>query len=887
MSAGPTEQQLRARLKDVFEERADPGPIGVRVEARWAGPRALEVAGREVRVIDCPSVLAFREALTAAEGKNGPPAVLLYAGAERELGADATVRLHRRRLLPLDRWAAVKALFGARRLDPRLAHLATVADALIEVAPAGGYAPVASGYLDLGTVHAALMRHLLGFSVEEPDLGDLLRWARERGGRAALTGAEPELRAVLEARIVASVGPGARVIVDLLAGDEQPDPLAIAVVARALFAQTADAEARRTQREAAIRLESKIGGSPLAPEEGAALGRSAWRVVRAELDRHGGETVVPILDSADRLLAELKGEGVAWLSDLSLRGADRRLDATAAALEAALDDERTVAPAERAVDALEASLTTWLQPERLESVEMGLRLVRWLHRSADEEPVASLSAAAAGYTGAGGWVDRARAAIWNAQETGVAEAALSRVDTAVAQRREAENERFGVLAAEWMATGSSAAAPVPVERVLEEVVVPLAAHAPVLVVVLDGMSQAVRCELAEDLTSEQWFEVVPEVAGGERLAGLATVPSVTSRSRASLLAGRLLGGTQQAEKAAFSEHPGLRSRTAAGPPPVLFHKAELLGAAGSTLATDVRARVADGATRVVGTVINAIDDHLARGDQTHVRWSLETIRPLRPLLAAAREGGRLVVLLSDHGHVVERGTEVVSSSGGAERWRPVGGELRTGELEVSGPRVLEGGGSVVVPWSERFRYVGRRGGYHGGLTPQEMVVPIMVLAPALSPEIPGWMDALPDTPEWWRSVTAPGPPVPAAPPPPPPPGQQIDLFPEGPASASGWIAALLGSQAFVSRVRAAGRGAPDLDRLQRLLELLEERGGVAERDLVAQRLRLSPLRVPGFLSAAQRVLNVDGYEVLAAGSDEARLDRRLLARQFELTEGDR
>jgi hypothetical protein len=52
--------------------------------------------------------------------------------------------------------------------------------------------------------------------------------------------------------------------------------------------------------------------------------------------------------------------------------------------------------------------------------------------------------------------------------------------------------------------------------------------------------------------------------------------------------------------------------------------------------------VTDRAWRVVGVVINAIDDHLTRGDQIQVDWTLDSVLPLRQLLNVAAACGRTV-----------------------------------------------------------------------------------------------------------------------------------------------------------------------------------------------------------------------------------------------------
>ena len=55
---------------------------------------------------------------------------------------------------------------------------------------------------------------------------------------------------------------------------------------------------------------------------------------------------------------------------------------------------------------------------------------------------------------------------------------------------------------------------------------------------------------------------------------------------------------------------------------------------------------------------------------------------------------------------------------------------------------------MVVPWSERLRYGAKKNGYHGGVTPQEMLIPISMLWPKL--QVPEGFEELPvELPSWW------------------------------------------------------------------------------------------------------------------------------------------
>ena len=162
----------------------------------------------------------------------------------------------------------------------------------------------------------------------------------------------------------------------------------------------------------------------------------------------------------------------------------------------------------------------------------------------------------------------------------------------------------------------------------------------------------------------------------------------------------------------------------------LDYEMQMAGMNGA-MAPDVRTALADAQQRVVGVVYNAVDDHLKGSDQLHQRWALDQLRLLPSLLREAREARRVVVVTADHGHVLDDGTRALPHGVG-DRWRGPGQPATDDEVVLRGPRVLnpEGGQQVVCLWGERTRYANRRNGYHGGVAPQELVVPLSVFVPA-------------------------------------------------------------------------------------------------------------------------------------------------------------
>jgi len=298
--------------------------------------------------------------------------------------------------------------------------------------------------------------------------------------------------------------------------------------------------------------------------------------------------------------------------------------------------------------------------------------------------------------------------------------------------------------------------------------------------------------------------------------------------------------------------------------------------------------------RVVGVVINAVDDHLAKSEQLRLSWTVDQVHHLDALLYEAQVAQRAVVVTSDHGHILEAGSRRLAGSA-EERWRPYDERLAAEELIFEGPRVQQvtGLARVIAPWSEAVRYSHKKQGYHGGATPQEVLVPLAVLVPQHR-TLAGW-EALPDRePAWWSQGELPRAAVAtmparttrrarqAA-------ARQGTLFAEverrGPEEPRrDWIERLLSSQVFAAQRRVAGRRAPDDQCVRALLTTLAAHHDRLASRLLEQALGAPAFRLRGILAGAQRLLNVDGYQVLAvdAVAGTVTLHRQLLNTQFQL-----
>ena len=938
MTGIPSFAQILAQVESIRERYPDARAIGIRLPAldeAATGPPTLRIGAEELPVIRCRSVLALRERLVDLPA-DGPPLVVLTDLPATELGEDLRARLAHRRLFSIEAWQLVKERFKAQYVDPRLSERHEwAARALLDAEPEAGYAPVPSGFLDAETAWRRLFEALAGIPRGERDPEALLAWALDGDPVKRLAALPDAVRTGLAAAAEDSAGRTARAILEC-AGRLGRRAVSVGLVARVLF----DADGKGDERAARARgkLEALLGLDDLDAALARAWTAAAERVVRHRLAPPAaappGEARKPgppgaveaVLADADDLIRTLGAEDLAGRSAILRASLEQRLADLARELAAFVDGEGRELPdtlRDAAGRVLDHALAPG-EPRRADGVEMALRLCGWLaaRRHGDAAGPRRFGEAARGYAREGGFVDRARARLWDGDPSApVAEAYAALAQRADAARHQ-ENREFGTLLASWPGAGPHERSLLGVEAVLDRCVAPLARAQPVLLLVVDAMSMAVFRELEDDLLRRGWIELVADDAP-DRPVVVAALPTVTEVSRTSLLCGAVTSGNAAKEKNGFSRHDGLRSACTPGAPPVLFHKGDLREAGAAGVSPRVAEAVADPDRRVVGVVINAVDDHLAKGDQVRVPWTARHIRPLEELLEACRAGGRVVVLASDHGHVLERGTTLRDIAEAAERWRPATGTPADDEVLLQGPRVVAEGRRLLAPWSERVRFGMKKNGYHGGATPQEAVLPLGVFAlPETTGPLAGWREAGPDEPSWWRwRAEADAPPASAAPVPdgaadpaapvpdgaadpatagpgeprtppatrrPPPRGETGDLFaalePEPPRRPTTWIDRLFDTDLFAEQRRQAARTALPDERIRAILTALDARGGKLTGPALAESLGVPLFRLGGIVSALRRVLNVDGYPVLSVdeSSETVELNRDLLDAQFGL-----
>jgi hypothetical protein len=900
--AAPTFGQIRAQVANIRKRASDARVFGIYTNGRWTGQALQQFGGETYYIAQCDSMLAMRVALQEAMPE--ATATVLVTGLPPEhVESDILVRLARRKFYPIDNWQIVKELFQARHIDPRINDYAWIAERLVELAPVQGYPPVPSGVLDAETVWAILLERQLGLGIARPDLVDLLKWSMDAENCRRYQESSEGFRDAAQQWIVGSAGAAAGAVLECVRVNQQSEALPVGLALAVVYSDRAGGRLDR----AAGRMERYVGSARLEEAIAKRWSTAATEVVRLHLPdpKIRGEW----LQRAEQILEAVEAIDHAHLSLTSPRGFDQRLDQYGAALKAAIAGRASEVPASvrdtyRVV--MEHEQARWQrQSRRLERVEMSARLLRWLVRQQTTDSVtpASLAQAAQQHALWGGFVDWARNMLLGGEPGRELADAYVQLLSQVREVRERQNQHFGNLLRDWIAAGSRPDGIVPIERVLDEVVAPLAAHAPVLVLVIDGMSFAVFRELAEDLTRQDWAEIRPD-DHGPIWPGVAALPSITEVCRTSLLCGRLRQGQASDEKSGFAEHPELVRVCRSGQPPVLFHKDALQGSDDATLAASVIQEIESTRRRVVGVVINAVDDHLLKGDQLDVRWSGEEIKVLPLLLHEARTSGRLVVLVSDHGHVLDYQTQQRKQES-SDRWRRSDGAPAEDEVLIAGDRVvLPAEHRLIAPWSEKLRYSMKKNGYHGGVTMQEMVVPVAVLS--ARDDLPqGWSEPPVDTPDWWfapfeEQMPAEAEPhvAPKRPPRKKPAGMLFEFEREetaesvmAPAVAPttpavpAWLDGLFRSSVYAEQKQLGGRIPPSDDSLRKLLTALHEQGGKLTSAALAGKMQQPSFRLPGLLAAIQRVLNVEGYPILTRdeASDTVQLNRELLCRQFDLS----
>lgn len=893
------EAQLRGLLAQVGRRRGARLMV-VTAAPTWSGPAVLQTDAGAVRVITGQSVLAVRAALV-----DHPDEFLavLTPVAMDELGDEVRARAWRQRSHQPSPWDAVRALCKVTAVDPSLRDKRWMVDLLVRVAPQRGYAQPPSQVLDRDTAWRNLYRYGLALD-GTPNVRTLLRWAGTSEARDAVARLDDETRGRIAAHLAVEVSPAAVPVVELVADGRGHDALMLGLVVDAVW-RDGDAVARTKVQE------RHLAGEELGEAAADDWARAAVDAVRSEVDAVSREAVGELLRRADTVLGDVAPQARAASAVLD-SGFDARLAQLGSLLAVVLDEAspRQLPAAVRALrDVCEHLRAADAGAHaRVTRAEAALRLVR---RTIDGSSLAGANDVAASgladlalnYVTEGAWVDAARHRVAEGETLDELGQIYHRLLVQLKDDGRTRDRAFAsAVAGEASRPGGATddlrhTRLLPIEHVVSCVFGPLAEHEPVLLLVIDGLSHAAAVPMDSDLRSRGWRPMGPD---GQTLpAVVAALPTVTRVSRASLLCGQLTSGDQKVERAGFGSASAL-VEAGHGQRPRLFHKSDL-GTVEGQVAPEVRDVVGDPSQRVVGVVVNGVDDHLDKGSQLRLADGLDGVPVLAPLLEAAAHARRIVVLTSDHGHILGADQRVEPASGG-ERFRVTDAPAKPYEVELTGGRVLRGEHRIVAAAEDTVRYIAvAKHGYHGGATPAEALCPLLVMVFG-DERIPGWEPLPPQVPRWWDPDLAPvdigltslpdaTTDVPAPPAAPTGPAQPSLLDPEPPPPApvaSGstrapWITELLASPRLVAQRQLTGRAQLDDDDLAVLLTVLDSTGNRASGVALQRTLDLPATRLRSKLGAARGLLNVDGYTVLRVETDgTAVLDPRLLAEQFGL-----
>jgi hypothetical protein len=880
---------VRQKAADLLD--AEEQVLLLRARPEWPHPD-IEAGGTTVRVIPGVSQLGILDAIAGL--KDGENAVVLTDRSERDLGDAVLSRAWQQRLHLPDEWAAVPRLFpGAREVSNELRRLDWAATALLDHQPSGGWPRSRETAVTARHAMGALLGQVLGLgSTYEPDPVMLAADLGEPSTRAAWASADEALRKRLIAWARTDVGEAAVLALQVAQQQEHVTPLAVGLALDVLWDEQ-DVAPVEHQIAARVRMERYIDRTSVT----ASVARTAADVARAaimRLDAAGPNNTARVaIRQAEALLDDVGWSEGASRSIFLRAGLQMRLRALGKALDSGTGVE----------DALHDVIEHHDTSEH-ESALNAVRLARWL--ATKEQPTEHLAADVQRQMTDGAWVDSAAGAV-RSQDPEVA-AAYGRLIGRVRERRSTRDEAAAVRLGEVTSTTADretlGVIALGIEGVLEGVIKPWRTQSRVLIVVLDGMSAAIATRLAGEISRLGLVEWTPVSAHG-RLGVVAALPTVTGVSRTSLFSGKVCSGDAADERRALSQ--AFRSART-------FVKRDLRGQSGAALPNDVVDAIASARVPVVGAVINAIDDTMHKNDVSDQDWTLERLTPLRALLDAATNAGRVVVLTSDHGHVVERDSTPLNAVDAEPRWRPAGtGPTRPGEVEVRGPRVATPSGEVVLLWREDLRYGPVRAGYHGGASLAELTVPVLVFQSAMERKgIDGWEPATPSVPSWWHDPVEPavaalevdaGVGVPAKTRRKPVP--EIDVAGQGalfeetdmthkpvPSTGTprpgaphgtrpGWIDAFLTSREYTDWKALVKTEVADII-VGDVLSCLATRNGRAHRDTVAAAAGIAASELSATITAVRRTLNIDGYAVLALddGGTTVRLDEGLLRDQF-------
>ncbi|MCX5689686.1 MAG: BREX-2 system phosphatase PglZ, partial [Planctomycetota bacterium] len=707
LTLGQIRAQVRSGIAKAKQKRRRTDRFGLFAAGGWTGPSEVEIDGKRWRIAEARSVLAAREILTTAEDE--VPLLLVSRVPGESLGYDVLARFGVVELLKPNRIETLKDLFQATSIDPRLLHSLAVVDQFTSLSPDLQCPGAPNGHLSAQTFWNVLLKLSLGIEGGTPDLQALLRWSLMPGATDRFRTLDDALSAHIVEWIETASGSAAAEVLRSIEKPGNPHPVVLGLALGDAFHPGSANDAAVVQ--AKVRMERYFDQVLIAPDRALAWAAASSGLMDS-IATTQGERVRPLSREFDQLLAELRIVSQAEVSPWSTIGLDAQFDGFGHDLQrfVAMPTRDSLGGLATRIERIKASRLAAFHQERVVRLEMAARLSVWLLRTTADPSAASpqsLPDAVSHYLTDASYADWARTTLYGSDPSGPLAEAFKKLLQAVFPNRQRFNESYAGLLSTWTTSAGGAGRITAIHQVIPNLIGPAREASSLLVIVLDGLSVAVFNELIADLGTLGWQPIAAE--GQSRPLVISALPSITNLSRTSLLSGTLQMGGQAQEVAGFTAHPDLQWRTRSGSPR-LFHKADLISPTDGSLSTDVGEAIASSA-RVVGVVINAVDDHLANGEQLSMSWRADSIRSLTSLLARARDAGRLVVLVSDHGHLLDHGTQATTGSESA-RYRSTPPAASDGEILIHAARTGLGVDQqgLVLAWSESLRYGDRKNG---------------------------------------------------------------------------------------------------------------------------------------------------------------------------------
>ena len=542
-----------------------------------------------------------------------------------------------------------------------------------------------------------------------------------------------------------------------------------------------------------------------------------------------------------------------------------------------------------------------------ERIDSAVRLAAWLTVRPEKACLGALGphsdALRLGsfFANEGGYIDLARTRTRGGGASAIDKGIAAIAKVADDARAELDHTFARSLAA-WHASNrprneQSDAPVVPIDRALEMFVARFLredASRKVLVLLIDGLSWGQCVELLDSL-ADSWAPTLFNNRKGKIPAVFATLPTVTEVSRGAFFKGAPMPNGKRLDTSRhpkfFEAHRALRKEC--DKPPKLLLRGGSHRPDGSK-SEDARKLVANSDRRVVGVVINGVDSALKRDPQQRVTNEVGDIVSLKALLEAARDGGRFVLIASDHGNVQKtpETTRLPGVKDARTRFR-TGSANAPGELFFRGEGVYceKGEEGAVLLTDDRSQYTPVvHAGEHGGAALSEVVAPCVLLGDVTNGELEGNEETFVyPTPRWWlrrvgdAKVVAKSVPKSKS-------GPLFDVVqpvkrsvvpkrvpkrePEHPLGASAVFRELVTNAKFRQQILIA-------------VEYLDERNGKAALEDVAGALGVPVRRVRGLLSKMLGVLNIDGDPVLSYDANDATLRVELLRQHFEIPQKKR